>query len=138
MSSVISSLSDYFTGREVGTEVSLGSYSILKVLCIPSSAKCSCSTWGQADETDMCVAVLCFIKHLAEQTVYQFPNRNCFRCRSIWSKDCRQEFLLSLVGVLFRPQSISSLCVPMSSDLLLHGRGQTLWEKQDLKMLWDL
>lgn len=51
---------------------------------------------------------------------------------------CRQEFLLSFVGVLFRPQSISSLCVPMSSDLLLHGRVQTLWEKEDLKVLWGL
>lgn len=87
MSSVNSSFSDYFTGREVGTEVSLGNYSILRVLCIPSSAKGSPSTWRQADGTDMWVAVLCFIKHLAEQTVYQFPIRSFLRCRSIWSKD---------------------------------------------------
>lgn len=87
MSSVSCSFPDYFTGREVGTEVSLGNYSILKVLCIPSSVKGSHSTWGQTDDRDMWVAVLCFIKHLAEQTVYQFPIRSFLRCKSIWSKD---------------------------------------------------
>lgn len=87
MSSVSSSFPDYCTGREVDTEVSLGNYSTLKVLCIPSSAKGSCGTWGQADDTDVWVAVLCFIKHLAEQTAYQFPIRSFLRCRSIWSKD---------------------------------------------------
>lgn len=140
MSSVNSSFPDYFTGREVGTEVSLGNYSILKVLCIPSSAKGSCSTWGQADDTDTWVTVLCFIKHLAEQTVYQFPIRSFLRCRSIWSKDSDMQTRIPTfsVGVLSRPQSISSLCVPMSSDLLLHGRVQTLWEKEDLKVLWSL
>lgn len=87
MSSVNSSFPDYFTVREVGAEVSLGNYSILKILCISSSAKGSGSTWGQAGGTDMWVTILSFIKHLAEQTVYQFPIRSFLRCRSIWSKD---------------------------------------------------
>lgn len=87
MSSVSSSFPDYFTGREMSTEVSLGNYSNLKVLCIPSCAEGSRSTWGQPGDTDVWVAVLCFIKHLAEQTVYQFAIRSFLRCRSIWSKD---------------------------------------------------
>lgn len=46
-----------------------------------------------------------------------------------------REELLILLCLLFRPPSISSSCVPTSSDLLLGGRVQTLWEKEDLKVL---
>lgn len=143
MPSVSSSFSDYFTGREVGTEESSGNYSSLKVLCIPSSASVL-SALGDSlrmefsETKNMWDAVLCLIEHLAKQTFHLFPIRNLIRCKresgaSILTR--REELLLTLVCLLFRPQSISSFCVPMSSDLLLNGRVQALWGKEDLKVL---
>lgn len=143
MPSVSSSFPECFAGGQVGTKVSLGNYFTLKVLCIPSSAKCSLSMWRQTEDGVHCnkdtwVAVFWLIKHFAKETFRLFPVRNLIRCkRSSGARilTCRPEFLLTLVCLLFRTQSISSFCVPMSSDLLLNGRVQTLWEKEDLKAL---
>lgn len=92
MPAVSSSFPDYSAGKEMGTEVSSGDYSTLKVLCVPRSAQCSLSTWGQTEagvqcNKDVWVAVLCLIKHLAKQTSSVSHQKSDQMQKIIWSKD---------------------------------------------------
>lgn len=130
---------------EIGGEA-LGSYSNVKVLCIPSSAKCSLITnvllapgdrlRVLSSETKVSGLQFYALCSLLKWTFHVFPIRNLIRCkRPSGGRILSRKLVLILVCLLFRPQSISSLCVPMSSDLPLNGRVQTLWEKEDPKVM---